>query len=188
MSDEPARVVRPVAVPRQFWVVGGIHSAGAAMLLGFVVLVVAKLAADALNGGRGDANLPMALGVSAVVFGLSFAAFWASHYWKFIKERRETAYVIYADRVEIVRGAGSQPRYVVPLSKVATVQTWSGPLLRPLGLATITLIVDETARRSGRAGHRWFPLPNVPQPNETRDLIRSLVARAAPIQGAGRAV
>lgn len=188
MSDELVRVVRPVTVPRQFWVVGGIHSAGAALLLGFVVLVVVKLAADFFNGGRGDANLPMALVVSTVVFGLSFAAFWAFHHWKFIKERGETTYAIYADRVEVAHGGASRPRYVVPLANVAAVQTWSGPLLRPLGLATITLIVDEPSRRGGRAGHRWFPLPNVPEPEETRDLIRSLVSRAAPGRGAARAV
>jgi len=179
MSDEPLRVVRPVSVPRQFWVVGGIHSAGAALLLGFVALAVVKLGADALGGGRGDAHLAMALGVSALVFVVSFTALWAFHYWKFIKERGRTTYAIYADRVEVGVDGSARPRYVIPLARVAAVQTWAGPLLRPLGLATITLIVDENTGRPGPVGHRWFPLPNVPEPDQTRDLIRSLVPKSS---------
>lgn len=179
MSDEPLRVIRPVSVPRQFWVVGGIHSAGAALLLGFVALVIAKLGADALGGGRGDANLPVALGVSALVFVVSFVGLWAFHYWKFIKERGRTTYSIYADRVEVGLDGALQPRYVIPLGKVAAVQTWSGPLLRPMGLATITLVVDEPSGGSGPTGHRWFPLPNVPEPDQTRALIRSLIPESS---------
>lgn len=181
MSDEPLRVLRPVPVPRQFWVVGGIHSAGAALLLGFVALVIAKLGLDALRGGRGDANLPLALIVSSTVFAVSFGAIWAYHYWKFIKERGRTTYAIYADRVEVGVDGLPRPRYVIPMNKVAAVQTWSGPLLRPLGLATLTLVIHEPSPpgRPGPVGHRWFPLPNVPDPDQTRDLIRSLVAKFA---------
>lgn len=180
MSDEPLRVVRPVPVPRQFWVVGGIHSAGAALLLSFVALIIVKLGLDAIRGGQGDANLPLALVVSSTVFAVSFGALWAFHYWKFIKERGRTSYAIYADRVEVGLDGSPRPRYVIPLGEVATVQTWSGPLLRPLGLATITLVVNEPSGQPGPIGHRWFPLPNVPEPDQTRDLIRSLVDESSP--------
>lgn len=178
MSNEPLRVVRPVPVPRQFWVVGGIHSAGAALLLSFVALVIVKLGLDAIRGGRGDANLPLALVISTTVFAVSFGALWAFHYWKFIKERGRTTYAIFNDRVEVGVDGSPRPRYVIPMDRVAAVQAWSGPLLRPLGLATITLVVNEPSGRPGPVGHRWFPLPNVPDPDQTRELIRSLAPQS----------
>lgn len=179
MTDETARVIEPTIVPRQFWLVGGIHSAGGALLLGFVALIVAKFGADLLNGGRGDANLPTALLVAVVVFSIALLALWTLHYQWFVRRRGATTYAIYADRVEVVINGAPRPQRVIPLAKVAAVQTWTGPLLRPLGLATIILVVDEPSRRGGPAGHRWFPLPNVPEPDQTRDLLRSLIDRAS---------
>ncbi len=180
MSEGPLLVVRPVPVLRQFWLVGGIHSAGIALFVGFLALVVLKLGADAATGSTGETNLPFALNWAAVAFGVAFLALWVFHYKKFVRDRAETTYTIYADRIEAARGASARPRLTVPLDRVVDVHATAGPLLRPVGLATITVVADQPPGRSGPRGRLWVPFPNVPKPDEVCELIRSLIPSARP--------
>lgn len=173
-DKKPLRILRPVPVIREFRVVGAIHSLGFALFLGFFALIAVKLGADALNGGRGDANLPFAMAWGATTFGAAFLALWSLHYWKLIVQRERTAYLIFPDRVEIRRDGRPLPVDVIPLGRTVGVQSWSGPILRPAGLATLTLIVEEPPGASGKARHVFHPLPNVPEPEAAAELIRSL--------------
>ncbi|WP_165072684.1 PH domain-containing protein [Paludisphaera rhizosphaerae] len=173
-DEKPLRVVRPVPLTREFGLIGAIHSLGFALFLGFFALIALKLGADALNGGRGDANLPFALAWAATTFGVAFLALWSFHYWKLIAQRERTSYLIFPDRVEVRRDGRARPVDVIPLARTAGVQSWSGPILRADGLATLTLIVEEPAGPSGRSRHVFHPLPNVPDHEAAADLIRSL--------------
>jgi membrane protein YdbS with pleckstrin-like domain len=178
VSESPLLVVKPVPVLRQFWLVGGIHSAGIALFVGFLALVVLKIGADAVTGSSGDANLPFALAWGATAFGAAFLALWAFHYKMFVRDRGETTYTIYADRIESARGGSARPRLTVPLDRVIDVHSTAGPLLRPVGLATITVVADQPPGRSGPKGRLWVPFPNVPEPDEVCALIRSLIPPA----------
>jgi membrane protein YdbS with pleckstrin-like domain len=172
-------VVKPVPVLRQFWVVGGIHSAGFALSVGFLALVALKLGADAATGSTGDANVRFALIWSATAFGAAFLALWAFHYKKFVLDRRETSYMIYADRIESMRRGAKQPSVTVPLDRVVDVRSTAGPMLRPVGLATVTVVADQSPGRSGPRGRLWAPFPNVPDADAVCALIRSLAPAAA---------
>ncbi len=178
MSESPLLVVKPVPVLRQFWLVGGIHSAGIALFVGFLALVALKLGADAANGSTGDANLPFALSWAVVAFSAAFLALWAYHYKKFVKDRFDTTYTIYADRIESTRRGVTRPGVTVPLARVVDVRSTAGPLLRPVGLATITLVADQPPGGSGPRGRLWTPFPNVPDADAVCALIRSLIPGA----------
>jgi hypothetical protein len=160
-EDAPLLVARAVAVPRQFRLVGGIQSAGIAVFLGFLSLIAIKIGADAIRGRTPDGHLPLAAGGAAVAIGL----------------RSRTAYHVFADRVEVRRDGSPRPRRVVPLARVVAVQSWAGPLLRPLGLATLTLVEEEPPDPSGRSRHVFHPLPNVDDPEAAAELIRSRMGR-----------
>ncbi|MDR3620406.1 MAG: PH domain-containing protein [Paludisphaera borealis] len=175
MSEGPLLVVRPVPVLRQFWLVGGIHSAGIALFVGFLALVVLKFGADAVTGSSGDTNLPFALAWAATASGVAFLALWAFHYKAFVRDRGATTYTIYADRIEAARDGSARPSLTVPLDRVVDVHSTAGPLLRPVGLATITVVADQPTGRSGPKGRLWVPFPNVPEPDEVCALIRSLI-------------
>ncbi|WP_165250877.1 PH domain-containing protein [Paludisphaera soli] len=174
-TEAPIRVVRPVPLPKQFAIVGSIHSLGIALFVGFLTLVALKLGADFANGGSGDVNLPFALAWSATAFGIAFLGLWSLHYAKLIVARSRTAYHIHADRVEVRRDGSPRPTDVIPLDRGVAVQSWTGPLLRPQGLATLTLVVEEPSGTGGRVRHVFHPLPNVPDPDSVADLIRSLI-------------
>lgn len=178
MSESPLLVVKPVPVLRQFWLVGGIHSAGIALFVGFLTLVALKLGADAANGSTGEANLPFALSWAATAFGAAFLALWAYHYKKFVKDRFDTTYTIYADRIESTRRGRATPSLTVPLDRVVAVRSTAGPLLRPAGLATVTVVADQPPGRSGPRGRLWTPFPNVPDADAVCALIRSLTPAA----------
>ncbi|AMV40652.1 PH domain-containing protein [Planctomyces sp. SH-PL62] len=179
-TDAPLRVVRAVPLPKQFVIVGGVHSLGIALFVGFLSLVALKLGADFANGGSGDANLPFALAWATAAFGIAFLALWSLHYAILIRRRSQTAYVIFPDRVEVRRDGSPRPSDVIPLDRTIAVQSWAGPLLRPQGLATLTLVVEDPPDPSGRRRHVFHPLPNIPEPDAVADLIRSrLPARAS---------
>lgn len=174
--SEPLLVVRPTPVLRQFWLVGGIHSAAIALFVGFIALVALKFGADAATGASGDANLPFALAWAATIFGAAFLALWAYHYKAFVRDRDDTTYTIYADRIEATRRGSVRPRASVSFDRVVGVHTAAGPLLRPVGLATVTVVADQPPGRSGPRGRLWVPFPNVPEPDRFRDLIRERIA------------
>jgi membrane protein YdbS with pleckstrin-like domain len=180
VSESPLLVIKPVPVLRQFWLVGGIHSAGIALCVGFLALVALKLGADAANGSTGETNVPFALSWAATAFGAAFLALWAYHYKKFVKDRFDTTYTIYADRIESSRQGGAKPTVTVPLNRVVDVRSKAGRLLRPAGLATVTLVADQAPGRSGPRGRLWTPFPNVPDADEVCALIRSLIPAAGP--------
>jgi len=173
--EAPLRVVRPVPLPRQFAVAGAIHSLGVGLFVGFFALVALKLGADLANGGRGDANLPFALAWSAVVFGTASLALWALHYAILVAERSRTSYAIFADRVEVRRDGSPRPSRTIPLAGAVGLQSWTGPLLRPRGLAILTIVVEEPSGSAAPPRHVFHPLPNVPDPDEVAALIRSLI-------------
>lgn len=172
-EDAPLLVARAVAVPRQFRLVGGIHSFAIAVAFGFLALIATKLAADAIRGPSSDGNLRFALGWSAAATGVAFVALLAIHHRALIGLRSRTDYHVFPDRVEVRRDGSPRPRRVVPLARVVAVQSWAGPLLRPHGLATLTLVEEEPPGPSGRSRHIFHPLPNVADPEAVADLIRS---------------
>lgn len=172
-EDAPLRIARAVAVPRQFRLVGGIHSFAIAVAIGFHALIALKFGADAIRGPSPDGNLPFALGWSAAATGAAFLALLAIHHRALIDLRSRTAYLVFPDRVEVRRDGSARPGRVVPLARVVAVQSWSGPLLRPHGLATLTLIEEEPPGPSGRSRHVAYPLPNVEDPEAVAELIRS---------------
>ncbi|MDG3007959.1 PH domain-containing protein [Paludisphaera mucosa] len=178
-ETEPLRIVRAVPVARQFVVVGGIHSFGIAVFVGFFALVALKLGADFANGASGDVNLPFALAWAAMAFGVAFLTLWTLHYWKLVVQRDRTSYVILPDRVEVRRVGRDRPTSTIPLDRTVAVQSWTGPFLRPHGLATLTLIVEEPPGPSGHSRHVFHPLTNVPDPEAVADLIRSRIAAGA---------
>lgn len=176
-EDAPLLVARAVAVPRQFRLVGGIQSAGIAVFLGFLSLIAIKIGADAIRGRTPDGHLPLAAGGAAVATAAAFLALLALHHRALIGLRSRTAYHVFADRVEVRRDGSPRPRRVVPLARVVAVQSWAGPLLRPLGLATLTLVEEEPPDPSGRSRHVFHPLPNVDDPEAAAELIRSRMGR-----------
>lgn len=176
-EDAPLLVARAVAVPRQFRLVGGIHSGAIAVAFGFVALIATKLAADATRGPAPDGNLRLALGWSAATTAAAFVVLLVLHHRALIGLRSRTAYHVFADRVEVRRDGSPRPRRVVPLARVVAVQSWAGPLLRPLGLATLTLVEEEPPDPSGRSRHVFHPLPNVEAPEAAAELIRSRMGR-----------
>ena len=103
---------------------------------------------------------------------------WAYHYKKFVKDRFDTTYTIYADRIESTRRGATRPSVTVPLDRVVDVRSKAGPLLRPAGLATVTVVADQPPGRSGPRGKLWTPFPNVPDADEVCALIRSLIPPA----------
>ncbi len=173
-TEAPIRVVRAVPLPKQFAIVGSIHSLGIALFVGFLTLIALKLGADFANGGSGDANLPFALAWSGTAFGVAFLGLWSLHYAKLIVDRSRTAYHIHADRVEVRRDGSNRPAAVIPLDRVVAVRSWTGPLLRSQGLATLTLVVEEPTAPHGPVRHVFHPLPNIPEPDSVAELIRSL--------------
>lgn len=173
-DEKPLRVVRPVPLTREFGLIGAIHSLGFALFLAFFALIALKLGADALNGGRGDANLPFALAWAATTFGVAFLGLWSFHYWKLIVQRERTSYLIFPDRVEVRRDGRPLPVDAISLGRTVGVQSWSGPILRPAGLATLTLIVEDPPGPSGKSRHVFHPLPNVPDHEAAAELIRTL--------------
>ncbi|OJW18945.1 MAG: hypothetical protein BGO49_18040 [Planctomycetales bacterium 71-10] len=173
IEDAPLLVARAVAVPRQFRLVGGIHSGAIAVAFGFLALIATKLAADAIRGPSPDGNLRFALGWSAAATAAAFLALLAIHHRALIGLRSRTAYHVFADRVEVRRDGSPRPRRVVPLARVVAVQSWAGPLLRPAGLATLTLIEEEPPGPSGHSRHVAYPLPNVEEPEAVAELILS---------------
>jgi membrane protein YdbS with pleckstrin-like domain len=176
--SEPLLVVRPVPVLRQFWLVGGIHSAAIALFVGFLALVAVKFGADAVTGASGDASLPTAAAWGVTAFGAAFLALWAYHYKAFVRDRAETTYTIYPDRIEAMRRGSARPRLSVPFDRVVGVHTAAGPLLRPAGLATVTVVADQPPGRSGPRGRLWAPFPNVPESERFSELIRARIAAA----------
>jgi len=171
--SEPLLVVRPVPVLRQFWLVGGIHSAAIALFVGFLALVALKLGADAVTGASGDANLPFAAAWAATAFGAAFLALWAYHYKAFVRDRAETTYTIFPDRIEATRRGSARPGLSVLFDRVVGLHSAAGPLLRPVGLATVTVVADQPPGRSGPRGRLWVPFPNVPDPERFCELIRA---------------
>lgn len=173
VEDVPLLVARAVAVPRQFRLVGGIQSAMIAQFLGFLALIALKFGADAIRGRSPDGNLPFAAGGAAVATALAFLGLLAFHHRAMIALRSRTAYVVFPDRVEVRRDGSPQPRRTIPLDRVVAVQSWTGPLLRPHGLATLTLIEEEPPGPSGCSRHVFHPLPNVAEPEAVADLIQA---------------
>lgn len=184
VEESPIRVVRPVPLPRQFAIVGGIHSFAIAAFLGFLAIIALKLGSDFV-GVPGD-SLPFALAWGTVAFGVSFLTLWTLHYWKLIQQRGRTSYLIFPDRVEVRRDGSARPVDAIPLGRTVGVQSWTGPLLRPHGLATLTLIEEEPPGPSGHSRHVFHPLPNVPDPEAVADLIRDrMAAEREPASAAG---
>ena len=91
IEDAPLLVARAVAVPRQFRLVGGIHSGAIAVAFGFLALIATKLAADAIRGPSPDGNLRFALGWSAAATAAAFLALLAIHHRALIGLRSPAA-------------------------------------------------------------------------------------------------
>jgi membrane protein YdbS with pleckstrin-like domain len=172
-EETPLLVARAVPAPRQFRLVGGIHSFAIALLFGFVALIALKFGADAVRGASDGGNTRFALGWSVVATAAAFVALLAAHYRALIVARSRTAYLVFPDRVEVRRDGSARPRSVIPLARTIAVESWAGPLLRPLGVATLTLVEEEPPDRAGRRRHVFHPLPNVADPEVAADLIRS---------------
>ncbi len=177
-EEAPLLIARAVPVPRQFRLVGGIHSGAIAVAFGFLALIALKFGADAIRGPADDGNLRFALGGSAGMTAAAFVALLILHHRALIGLRSRTAYHVFPDRVEIRRDGSAHPRSTIPLDRVVAVQTWAGPLLRPVGLATLTLIEEEPPGPSGRSRHLFHPLPNVEDPEAVAELIRSRMGGA----------
>ncbi len=176
-EDVPLLATRAVPAPRQFRLVGGIQSAAIAAFAGFLALIALKSGADAVLGPADDGNLRFAFVWSAALALAAFPVLLALHHRAMIGLRSRTHYLVFPDRVEVRRDAGSSRR-AIPLDRTVAVESWAGPLLRPLGLATLILIVEEPAGASGRFRHVFHPLPNVEKHEEMAELIRARMGGA----------
>ncbi|WP_337175713.1 PH domain-containing protein [Paludisphaera sp.] len=172
-DDTPLLVARATPVPRQFRLVGGIHSIAIALFVGALALIALKFAADAARGVASDGNLRFALAWSAVATATAFFALLALHHRALIGARSRTAYLVFADRVEIRRDGSPRPLAVIPLARAIAVESWTGPLLRPGGLATLTIVEEGPPDPAGRRRHVFHPLPNVAEPEAVAEAIRS---------------
>lgn len=178
-EETPLLVARAVPAPRQFRLVGGIHSFAIALFFGFFALVALKLGADAVRAASDGGNMRFALVWSVVAAAAAFVALLAAHHRALIVARSRTAYFVFPDRVEVRRDGSARPRSVIPLARTIAVESWAGPLIRPLGAATLTLVEEQPPDRAGRRRHVFHPLPNVADPEAAADLIRSRLGGGA---------
>ena len=125
-----------------------------------VMLVAATLAASSIFLGRINAGwLLTALGVSALLLVLNVLVVPAIRYARWRFEVTET-------EIDIFKGLIVHTRIIVPLVRVQHVDTTQGPVLRALGLASVTVATA--------AGAHEIPGLSLEEADTLRDRIAAL--------------
>lgn len=166
-ASEPTRIIRPVTVPAQFFVLGPILAGFLAIFPGFFSFVVINMLA-----GRFE---PV-VGPALVVYVLAFVAILAMLGLRAFQEPGLTSYAVYRDRIEFEEGLLNRRRRTVLLDRIIDVRRLNeGVLQRAAGAGSITLVTQGiVSQGDGRLSNRTFHMGNVPDPAGAYELIRSL--------------
>jgi hypothetical protein len=172
MSESPLRIIRPLAVPAQFFVV----CLWSLLFMGLSALLARMLWEGIEKGPFHPIALvffPLALSLGAA--GLLFLPLGAG---QFLIEPRYTVYKVFPDRVEYYGGFFNRTQRRVAFDQEITVRLNRGLLQRAAGVGTVTLLTWQLVPgHDGQLTKGRFALAiwNVPEPQQVYDLIRSLV-------------
>ena len=172
MEPEPIRVVVPIPVPAQFFVLGPLVSLVAACFVGFFAFVISNLVLSAAGEMRFGGPV-FTYGVA--VFAIAFFVAMGLVYVKCFLEPKQTRYCVYANRIEYDEGLLARHRRTLVFDQVIDVSVSEGLLQQTCGVGTVTLVTQQLmGAGDGQLSNRSIALHNLPDPHGVYDLVRSL--------------
>ena len=171
MDSKPILEVKPVIVPLQYFIGGPVLAAFISLFPGFFIFVISNMILG-MSGGMGFDGPVIVYGLIAYV--VSFIALMYCLYLKAFVEPTRTTYSLYDDHIEYYEGFLNRHHRTLLYDQVIDVRLAEGILQQTKNAGTITLITQQLVESGdAKLSNRRISLPNVPNPQEVYELIRS---------------
>ncbi|MCO6045838.1 PH domain-containing protein [Aeoliella sp. ICT_H6.2] len=165
-NDPPIQEIRPVVVPAQYYLFGPLAAAFLSLFPGMFAFVISNMIIQSFD--------PV-IYFGLIVYVLSFVAIMFLMYLKCFMEPRKTVYRIFENKLEYYEGFLKRQQRTVVFDQVIDVQLSEGILQQTKQAGSIALITQQlVSSGEGKLSNRRIVLSNVPKPQETYELLRSL--------------
>lgn len=169
MSDQaaPLREIQPVVVPEQYFVTAPFAAAFGAVFIGFPVFFLSNM--------MSRDHFTEQTGYGWLAFGLAWLGLMYLQWMQAFVQPGKTCYKIFRDRIEYSEGLWTREQRTIILDKVIDVLLTEGIFQQRHGAGTIVLVTQQLVTDSdGNVSQRRYSLTNIPAPQETYDLLRTL--------------